>query len=130
MLMKVTYPVFIFEGQDLSVFLTAKDLSDYIEWYDVEDGIFRGFDFTGRHLGLLVDENKDVQCKILEGENGNDELMKRVRTLLRDSTPPIGISDNENATKAVAVGLFVERSRTAPTVIQWLKSCLGQCRRR
>ncbi|WP_419785198.1 hypothetical protein [Pseudodesulfovibrio sp.] len=117
---KVTYPLFIFEGQDLSVFLTPEDMAGYLEWQDVEEGSFLGFDFMGHILNLFVTEDKKVSCKNSGMKNGNEGLMKKVCLLLQEVIP-VGMGENESATKALAVGLFVERSRTGPTFTQWLK---------
>lgn len=102
------FPVFIFEGHDISVFLSGDNLSNYLEHYDVMDSLFVGYDFEGRSLDLFFEEDKRVKCKLASTHNSSHELLEKLTEALSD-TPYHFLPTNDLMKKVYAVALFTEK---------------------
>ncbi|QJB55829.1 hypothetical protein [Pseudodesulfovibrio sp. zrk46] len=102
------FPIFVFEGHDLSVFLSEDNLSNYLEHYDVMDSLFVGYDFDGRQLELYFEEDKVVKCRLVNEVDQSVVLQGKLAEALEDTayrSQPI----NELMTKVYAVALFSEK---------------------
>ncbi|NDV18193.1 hypothetical protein GO013_02015 [Pseudodesulfovibrio sp. JC047] len=102
------FPIFIFEGHDISVFLSSDNMSNYLEHYDVMDSLFVGYDFEGRLLDLYVEEDMRVQCKLASTDKNNPELLQKLTEALTD-TPYHSLLVNNLMKKIYAVALFTEK---------------------
>lgn len=48
----VAFPIFVFEGNDLSLFDSFESLVAGLEGIDVEDGVYQAYDSHGKEVGL------------------------------------------------------------------------------
>lgn len=104
----LVFPVFIFEGHDISVFLSADNLGNYLEHYDVMDSLFVGYDFEGRPLDLYFEEDKVVKCRLANDTNNSSELLQKLAESLAD-TPYHSQPVNDLMLKVYAIALFTEK---------------------
>jgi hypothetical protein len=51
-------PIFVFQGDELSVFASAETAQARLEWLGVEDDVYEAFDSRGRRLWLGVVETE------------------------------------------------------------------------
>lgn len=79
-------PITIAEGHDINVFESIPGLLDYIEWIDVEDGVYEAWDARGRKIRLYV-ENEEIKLALIPGEaNQANQLME----LLKEDIHSVG----------------------------------------
>lgn len=79
-------PIITAEGHDINVFESIPELLDYIEWVDVEDGVYEAWDALGRKVHLYV-ENEEIKLALIRGETDQaDQLM----TLLTEMIHRVG----------------------------------------
>ena len=117
------FPIFVFGDNDAAVFLSQKDVGVYLEREDVADGIYHGFDYDGCALAFGVREDGIVFCSLASHQGQHDQLMPRLREHLAYHEE-YRQDDNDAVTKALAVGVFVERHIEHPTFLGWLKSLI------
>lgn len=117
------FPIFVFGDNEAAVFLNQKDVGVYLEREDVTDGIYCGFDYDGRALAFEVREDGIVLCSLASHQGQHDQLMLHVRKQLA-YYEEYRQDDDDAVTKALAVGIFVERHIEYPTFLGWLKSLI------
>ncbi|MGC1175935.1 hypothetical protein [Polaromonas sp.] len=52
MSVEAAFPIFVFEGNDLSLFDDIHTLTTTLEGVDIEDGMYQAYDSRGRVIGL------------------------------------------------------------------------------
>ncbi|XXJ18296.1 hypothetical protein ACR42D_01810 [Desulfovibrio caledoniensis] len=117
------FPIFVFGDNDAVVFLNQKDVGVFLEREDVADGTYYGFDYDGCALAFEVREDGIVHCSLASHQGQHDQLMLRLREHLAYHEE-YQQDDNDAVTKALAVGVFVERHIEYPTFLGWLKSLI------
>ena len=75
------YPIVLLEGNDVTMFATATDLSGYIEAIDVRAGVYYAFDSEGSPLELTVDSTGLVHAADRVG--ADSEPRKLAEALMR-----------------------------------------------
>jgi hypothetical protein len=96
-------PVFVTADEPLLIFETAERAREYVEWMDVEDGIYQGYDSDGRRVDFDVEtvERKflriatyrqtNVVLRVVDEEPRHaDELARVLREVLADEP---GVAD-------------------------------------
>ena len=57
------FPIFVFEGNDLSLFGDFNSLVTGLEGIDVEDGVYQAYDSRGRVVGLKAHDGSGTRPK-------------------------------------------------------------------
>jgi len=52
MTVEAMFPIFVFDGNDLSLFASFNSLTTSLEGVDVEDGVYAAYDSSGRAVAL------------------------------------------------------------------------------
>lgn len=120
-------PITTAEGHDIVVFESVHELLDYIEWMDVEDGVYEAWDSLGRKIHLSV-ENEEIQLAVITGETLQaDQLM----TLLTKHVHSVGAerfrlftSDDASLSAMLNVVLDFQKNWAADQPASWLRRTL------
>jgi hypothetical protein len=113
-------PIFIWERGDLIVFDTPSRATDYLEWQDVEDGVYEAYDSGGRRLLLGVDRQsrkerwrRSVSRTVTIGEAEEEPLHgERLAEILKRALAAIGekpVSDDLPALVMAAHAAFANQ---------------------
>ncbi len=119
---EIEYPIFVFEGSHVDMFMRVADAAQYLEAIDVNAGIFEGFDARGRSLSIIANYADEIKITLSEQvPTHQDELRKR----LLHSLDHVGyeIQPSERESLSIVVASYVQyieawkkkKSRIAPT---------------
>jgi len=88
--MPLKLPVFIVEGNDLSVYSTLERAQNQLEPHDVLNLVYEGYDAEGRLLSLKVDKRRVVISLAEENPTHAKTLENAIRNYLRATNNPLG----------------------------------------
>jgi hypothetical protein len=112
-------PIFVTADEPLLVFRSAEQAQRWLEWPDVEDGLYRGYDSEGRLIEFGVKESRvkrrflpgsridrDVVLTIEQDPRHADELRNALTRALSRLRPPEAAPATFAELKALAVDRF------------------------
>jgi hypothetical protein len=88
--MPLKLPVFVVEGNDLSVYNTLKRVQNQLEPQDVLKQVYEGYDAEGRLLSLKVERRRVVISLAEENPTHTKTLENAIRNYLRAANDPLG----------------------------------------
>jgi hypothetical protein len=100
-------PIFITADEPLLIFESIERAVGYLEWQDVEDGIYVGYDRTGRRIDFTTAGTYEVGYRVDETESNQTEFEATLRRILdrwvpREIAPSATLAELE----ALAIGHF------------------------
>ncbi|BDQ34071.1 hypothetical protein [Pseudodesulfovibrio portus] len=122
MFSEITFPIFIFGDGDCIVLLRREDVGRELEHYDVNDGVYIGYDYNGRPLEFSVDEDMVVGCMVADSSVRHDELLRLLHTRLSDLDYCSYDKSDDSITKAMAIGIYAETNFECQSFFGWLRS--------
>jgi ribosomal protein S20 len=89
--MKIKTPIIIEEPGSLYLYNSVEDAERDLEYYDVDENVYRGWDSSGRVLNISSDE-KNVNITLEEGSRYDNNVLKKVlRRYIKDVNKDIDI---------------------------------------
>lgn len=123
-------PITIAEGHDINFFESIHELLGYIEWMDVDDGVYEAWDALGRRIHLYV-ENEEIKLALIRGEAVQAD---QLRTLLTEYIHRVGTerfrlfkSDDVSLSELLEVVLDFQKTWAADRPTSWLTRVLRKC---
>ena len=97
----VNGPIFVTADEPLLIFDSIERAVGYLEWQDVEDGIYVGYDCTGRRIDFTTSASHDVGYRVDERESNPIEFEATLRRILdrwfpRDLAPSATLAELES----------------------------------
>lgn len=93
--------IFVMADEPLLIFESIERAVRYLEWQDVEEGIYVGYDWTGRRIDFTTSASRDVGYRVDERESNPTELEATLRRILdrwfpRDVAPSATLAELES----------------------------------
>jgi hypothetical protein len=74
--------IFVIADEPLLIFDSIERAIGWLEWQDVEDGIYAGYDQDGRRIEFTTTASHDVGYRVHEGEPNSNEFEATLRGIL------------------------------------------------
>lgn len=78
----VSDPIFVTADEPLLIFDSVERAIAWMEWQDVEEGIYAGYDRNGRHIEFTASASHEVGYHLAEGEPNTAEFEATLRAIL------------------------------------------------
>jgi len=101
--------------------LSSKDINSNIEFYEIEDDLYIGYDYYGRPLSFHIDEDNGVYSTLSSLENKSSELLSLIHKKLDHEDLCTYDTIDDESVKAHAAAYF-SSPISPPSMWEYIKN--------